>query len=140
MDVVALASLLNTSKIFSGVSMLLINLGSRHVIADLGIAHEKILTNEYVKVIIILAMFFVATRDIIISFCLTVLYIIIVDGLLHEKRPFSLIPERFKAGSPSKKEYDNACDVINKYKKINQELENKKSETYQNYLKNIKSI
>lgn len=140
MDIPGIITLLNTSKIFGGISMLLINLGSRHVIADLGFAHEKILTNEYVKVIIILAMFFVATRDIIISFCLTVLYIIIIDGLLHEKRSFCIIPEKFKKGSPSKNEYDKARQTVLTYETINRELEQKKSETYQNYLQTIKAI
>ena len=40
-------------------------------------------------------MFFVATRDLAISLLLTILYIIVIDGLLHEKRKFCIIPKEF---------------------------------------------
>ncbi len=40
-------------------------------------------------------MFFVATRDILAAFVLTILYIIIIDGLLHEKRKYCIIPKKY---------------------------------------------
>lgn len=81
---------LNDNKIMWGISMIMLNMGSKYVIGDLGKNHEKIMNNEWVKKIILLFMFFMATRDIVTSFMLAVLYIIIVDGMLHEKRNFSL--------------------------------------------------
>ncbi len=90
-----LLDLLNNNRIFWGVTMLLLNLGSRFVVADLGKFHETILANEYFKKIILFSMFFVATRDILAAFVLTILYIIIIDGLLHEKRKYCIIPKKY---------------------------------------------
>ena len=80
---------------FWGITMLLLNLGSRFIVADLGKFHETILANEYFKKLILFSMFFVATRDILAAFVLTILYIIVIDGLLHEKRKFCIIPKKY---------------------------------------------
>ena len=83
--------LLNNSKITAGVALLMMNLGAKYIQADLGKIHEKILSNTYVKKIIVFCMFFLATRDAAVSFLLTIIYIIIIDGVLHEDRKFCLI-------------------------------------------------
>lgn len=92
----ALIELLNNNKILWGVTMLMLNFGSRFVVADLGKFHEYILTNNIVKKLIVFSMFFVATRDIITAFLLTLIYIFVIDGLLHEKRKFCIVPKKFK--------------------------------------------
>jgi hypothetical protein len=91
-----LIGFLNNNKIVWGLTMLLLNLGSRFIVADLGKFHEALLTNEFVKKIILFSMFFVATRDIITAFLLTILYIFVIDGLLHEKRKFCIVPNKYK--------------------------------------------
>ena len=73
--------------------MLLLNIGSRYVVADLGKTHEKLLNNEIVKKIVVFCMFFIATRDVIVAFLLTLVYVVIIDGLLHEKRKFCIVPK-----------------------------------------------
>lgn len=92
----AFIELLNNNKILWGATMLLLNFGSRFVVADLGKFHESILANQFVKKIIVFSMFFVATRDIITAILLTLVYIFIIDGLLHEKRKFCIVPKKFK--------------------------------------------
>ncbi len=82
---------LNNNRILWGITMLMLNLGSRYVVADISKLQEKILMNEIVKKLIIFSMFFVATRDILTSFLLCVLYIIIIDGIFHENRKYSFI-------------------------------------------------
>lgn len=86
-------TLANNNKIIWGVTMLLLNVGAKYVIADLGLIHEKLLANEIAKKIVIFSMFFVATRDIITAFVLSVLYVIIIDGIFHESRNFSVVKE-----------------------------------------------
>lgn len=107
-------SYLNGNKFFWGVTMLFLNFGSRYVINDLGRIHEKILETELVKKIITFSLFFVATRDIIIAFVLTILYILIVDGVLHEKRKFSIVPKMFTT-NVSDDEYKKALDIVRRY-------------------------
>jgi len=105
---------LNNSKIMWGVTMILLNMGSRFIIADLGKAHEKLLQTEFVKKIILFSMFFVATRDIITAFILTVVYVIVVDGIFHEKSTYAVVKvDSPKASDAAQTEQDAYQTYIN---------------------------
>ena len=157
--------MLNGNKIIWGVTMLLLNVGSRYVIADLGKIHESVLSNEYFKKLIIFSMFFVATRDILTSFLLSILYVILIDGIFHEKRKFCIIPARYirAESNVSETQYLEAIKIIETYKKqasipqetiipqenvipqefvVLQEVKKNipRSLQYQHYTNNIKSI
>lgn len=133
MDTIAL---LNSNKILWGVSMLMMNAGSKYVIGDLGKFHERVLTNEIVKKLIVFAMFFVATRDILTSFILCVLYIVIVDGIFHEKRRFSVVPPDI-GGKVSEREYQQAKETIVMYQRQQDQPIQQDPQLYSNYLNNI---
>jgi uncharacterized membrane protein (DUF485 family) len=134
---------LNGNKFFWGVTMLLLNFGSRYVIGDLGKLHEQILGNEIVKKIITFSLFFVATRDVTIAFVLTILYVIIVDGLLHEKRKFCIVPNAWKgalsaptgvvvaeAKAATTEDYLRAKEIINTYEMQENKQDKKIYELY----------
>jgi hypothetical protein len=82
---------LATNKIFIGVAMLMTNLGSRFIIADVGKYHDEILSNALVKKVTVFCMFFIATRDVMTSIMLTFAFVIILDGLLNPKSPFNIL-------------------------------------------------
>lgn len=141
---------INSSKIFWGMSMLMLNFGARYVVADLGKTHEIILSHEITKKLIVLSLFFVATRDILMSFILTVAYIVVIDGILHEKRRFCLVPKSvvasgdttFKQNTVSKDDYVKAKNIIDRYeadqahaKEVN---DLNKKLMYVNYINNVK--
>ncbi len=88
-----LLSLANNNRVIWGLTMLLMNLGARYIAADLGKSHEKIFSSQFVKKLIIFSLFFVATRDILLSFLLSILYVIIIDGILHENSKFCIVPK-----------------------------------------------
>lgn len=114
-------ALLNNNKVLWGVTMVLMNIGSRYVIADLGKIHDSLLATEFVKKIIIFSIFFVATRDILIAFMLTISYIFIIDGILHEKRRFCIVPKKYinqVENKISKEEYLKAKSIVMKYEAI----------------------
>jgi len=90
---VELLSVANNNRIIWGLTMLLMNLGARYISADLGKSHEKILKSQVVKKLIVFSLFFVATRDILTSFIMAILYIIVVDGILHEDSKFCIVPK-----------------------------------------------
>ena len=131
--------LLNNSKIVTGLAMLLLNLGARYVQADLGKVHDMLLSNEYVKKIIVFSMFFVATRDIGIAFLLTIFYIIIIDGVLHEKRKFCLVPKKYiyqTNNNVTENDYKKAKEIIENFESIKtNSVEN--VDTYVNYINNL---
>jgi hypothetical protein len=136
--------ILNNSKIVAGVAMLLLNLGAKYVHADLGKVHEMLLSNEYIKKIIVFCMFFVATRDISIAFLLTIFYIIVVDGILYEKGKFCLVPKTYYNNKPDIPEsvYKKSKEIVTLYEsdpKKDLEDTNIKS-NYTNYISNISTL
>lgn len=106
-------AVLNQSKVMWGVSMLLLNFGARYVISDLGKVHELLLSSEIMKKVVVLSMFFVATRDLLTSFLLTVAYVIIIDGMLHEKRKICILPNTFITRADADVRPNNRFDFSN---------------------------
>lgn len=134
-------NLLNTNKIFWGVTMIMVNLGSRYVIGDLGKFHEFVLGQDIVKKIITFCLFFVATRDVMISFILTLVYIVVIDGMLHEKRNFCILPQKYKERFSSKiteEDYKKALNTIELYEKENKNI--KPKNVYELYKKSVQDI
>jgi hypothetical protein len=82
----------NNSKIAWGISMLVVNLGSRYVIMDLGQNHERILNSPLVKPMIVFSIVFMATRDFWVSLVMTLAFLVVFIGLLHEKSRFCCVP------------------------------------------------
>lgn len=114
-----LALVLNNNKIMWGVTMLLLNIGGKYIVADLGKFQEKMLANEYFKKVILFSLFFVATRDILIAFLLTVLYTLVVNGILNEKQKFSIVPNKYKEeylNSQKLQAYNANIKMLNKNK------------------------
>lgn len=127
-------------KIAAGLAMLTLNIGARYIQADLGKFHDLILSNVYIKKIIVFSLFFVATRDTAIAFLLTIFYIIVVDGVLHEKRRFSLIPSNMAAmqSNINASDYNKAKEIVRQYEAVQQESVSR--DYYSNYLSNLSAI
>ena len=148
LDIELLVNTINANKMLWGMSMLMLNFGARYVVADLGKTHEIILSHEITKKLIVLCLFFVATRDILMSFLLTVAYIVVIDGILHEKRKFCLVPKSIVASDTTSQQtistddYNKAKTIIAKYEsnKANNHDVNElsKKSMYLNYMNNIK--
>lgn len=89
-------SYLNQNAYFAGVSLLMLNVGSRYIMSDIGNFLESVLTHDLVKKVILFCMFFVATRNITTSLVLTVVFSVVIYGLFNEKSKYSLIPNKAK--------------------------------------------
>jgi hypothetical protein len=90
--------LAGNNKLVWGLTMLMMNLGARYIAADMGASHEIILNNHIAKKLIVFSLFFVATRDIPISVLMTILYVIVIDGLLHDKSKYCIVPKALLTG------------------------------------------
>ena len=129
--------------------MLLLQFGARYVLGDLGKAHEVLLSHNITKKLVVMAMFFVATRDIVVSFVLTIAYIVIIDGILHEDRQFSLVPSIIRQkivkdiGSKIPQEdYNKAKDIVKLYEaqqstEQDNYIQNTNDTSYLNYVTNV---
>lgn len=75
---------LATNKIFIGVAMIIMNLGSRFLITDINPEHEKIMKSALFKKIIMFCLVFIATRDIMTAIILTFAFSVVMGGLLNK--------------------------------------------------------
>jgi hypothetical protein len=80
---------LNTSTVFSGVMLLLLNVGSRFIIHEL--SHDDKEYSQYLilRRLAIFAVCFVGTKDLVTSVILTAAFVILSAGLFRGKGPFS---------------------------------------------------
>jgi hypothetical protein len=84
-----LVGILNTSTLFSGVMLLLLNVGSRFIIHEL--SHDDKEYSQYLilRRLAIFAVCFVGTKDLVTSVILTAAFVILSAGLFRGKGPFS---------------------------------------------------
>lgn len=81
----------NTNKIFIGMSLIMINIGSRYITQDFTEIQTKLMSSKVFKQLVLVCIFFTATRDILLSIILSFLFSAIVFGLLDEKKQFNLL-------------------------------------------------
>jgi hypothetical protein len=84
----------NNSKIVWATTMMLFNLGSKHVMGDVSPSQERILAHSATKHVVLFCMFFVATHDITTSVIMTFAFVVFFRVLFHEQSRFCILPER----------------------------------------------
>jgi hypothetical protein len=77
---------LNDNKFFLGIMMIVLNIGSRHLVDEFSTNPEEYSRNLVLRRIAIFAVCFVGTRDIVISIVLTAAFIIISTGVSLKSR------------------------------------------------------
>jgi len=93
---------LNSSKLFAGLMMIFLNIGSKFVTIELSSNQKQFLANSILRQVLVFAVAFVGTRDLLISLILTAVFTILVDGLLHETSPISILPKSFLSSDSTK--------------------------------------
>jgi len=87
---------LNGSKLFVGLMMIFLNIGSKFITIDLSETQKEFLTNSILRQVLIFAIAFVGTRDILVSLVVTAVFTILVDGLFHENSPIGILPKSIR--------------------------------------------
>ena len=111
---------LNKNKIFIGVSMLLLNLGSRFLIEELSETQEDLFNNKVFRRIVLFCVIFIATKDITTSFLLTGAFIVFVQGLFNEDSKYCIMRKstfQNQNNKVSKEEYLKCKKTVEKYEK-----------------------
>jgi hypothetical protein len=80
---------LNTSTVFSGIMLLLLNVGSRFIVHELSHDDNEYSQNLLLRRLTIFAVCFVGTKDLVTSLILTAAFVILSAGLFRGKGPFS---------------------------------------------------
>ena len=78
--------ILNDNKFFLGIMLLVLNIGSRHLVDEFSTNPEEYSRNFVLRRLAIFAVCFVGTRDLITSILLTAGFIIISTGVSARSR------------------------------------------------------
>lgn len=78
--------IVNDSKLFLGIVMIVLNIGSRYLVDEFSVNPDEYTRNIILRRIAIFAVCFAATRDIITSMILTAGFIIIASGVSSKSR------------------------------------------------------
>jgi hypothetical protein len=81
---------INTNPYFIGLMMLLLNLGGRFLGMEISKEQEKFFQQPWVRRALIFTVLFVATRNVIVAFIMTIFVVLIMTVLLNENSAFYL--------------------------------------------------
>lgn len=103
----------NDSKLFLGIMLIVLNIGSRHLVDEFSSNVEEYQRNLVLRRIAVFAVCFVGTRDMIISLVLTAAFIIISTGVSMKNREGMTVkkvdPVESKADQPA---YDTKTPLL----------------------------
>ena len=89
-------NVLNNSKIFAGIMIIILQICSRFVTIRLSKSMESYLKYTFSKQILIFAIAWMGTRDIYTSLVIAFLFTFLMDGLCNEDSNYCLLPNNFK--------------------------------------------
>jgi hypothetical protein len=87
---------LNDSKFFAGLIILTMNIGSKYITVDLSKTQENYIKYSLGRQILIFAIIWMGTRDIVTSLIMTIIFILFADYLFNEHSRYCIIPEKYK--------------------------------------------
>ena len=116
---------LSTNKLFIGLMMIFMNLGSRFIEIKLTKGQEMIFKN-IAREVLIFTIAFMGSRDIVIALILTAVFIILSNFVFNENSKYCMLPAKYKKienvmdlnndGKVSEEELEKAYEVLKKAK------------------------
>jgi len=117
---------MNNSKIFAGFMIIILNIASKFVNIRLSRSMESYLKYTFSRNVLVFAMAWMGTRDIITAGFITILFAICTEYLFNEKSQLCCLSKSFQdyhiekfENSVSEEDYQNAVKVIEKYEEQN---------------------
>jgi hypothetical protein len=95
----AILSSFNTNPYFIGIMMLFLNLGGRFLIMEVSKEQERFFQNPWVRRLLIFTVLFVATRNVLVAFVMTLFVILIIGFLFNENSALYIYSGRSSGGS-----------------------------------------
>ena len=121
------ADKINNSKLFAGLVMIMLNIGSKYITIKLSKSQEEYLKNSIARQLLIFSIIWMGTREVILSIFITASFIVLTDHLFNEESNYCVIPTFLKNhahildanndGFISKDEIENAMKTIKKAEK-----------------------
>ena len=119
----------NSNPYFIGFMMLLLNLGGRHLATGLTPEQDKFFQHPWFRRLLIFVIFFVGTRNIISSFFLTIIFILLLGYLFNDQSQLYLfnpnIPDQKKKEEVKKEEPPKPNGLTPEEQEIHKKLSDK---------------
>jgi|TARA_B110001469_G_C9635147_1_gene318314 hypothetical protein len=106
---------LNNNKYFTGIMMIILNLGSRFLVMELSESQEQMLSNKIIRRFVVFTVVFIATKDIYVSLIITAIFIVLVSGLFNENSKYCIVTKPV-ISQVTADEYKDAVKIIKLYK------------------------
>ena len=87
---------LNKNTYFAGLVMITLNIGSRYVDLNLGDSVEMFIKQNITREILIFAIFWMGTRDILTASILTAVFVIVTQFLMNTSSTMCILPQNYK--------------------------------------------
>jgi len=128
---------LDNSKLFAGIVMILLNVGSKFIAIQFSQSTEQYLKMNISKQILVFAMAWLGTREIYPSLLLTAAFVILSEHLFNEESPYCIVPHKYRVlqklidtnddGQVSEVELNEAIKVLEKSKREKLRAQQKES-------------
>tara|TARA_B100000700_G_scaffold326920_1_gene439908 strand:- start:2485 stop:2850 length:366 start_codon:yes stop_codon:yes gene_type:complete len=112
---------LDNNKLLAGISIVMLNIGSRYLVLDLSENTKQLLQLSIIRRITLFCIFYLGTRNFKMSILLTAGFVIISAGLFNEDSKFCVLPQTGKPKKEKEKkpvsmeEYKSALETVNNY-------------------------
>ena len=137
---------INESKFFIGLSMILLNIGSKYVDFKFTKSQEQLLRNGIAREILIFTIVFMGTRDILYAILLTAAFVILSEHVFNEKSRYCLVSKKIKQinalidtdkdGIITPEEEQRALDTLKKAERNRDKNMQHKFSSYLNHINN----
>jgi len=96
----------NGNLYFVGIMMLILNLGGRFIAMEISKEQEQFFQHPWVRRFLIFVVLFVATRNLLVSFWLTIVVVLTLGYLFNENSAFCILGKGGAAGATCAKAAD----------------------------------
>jgi hypothetical protein len=134
---------LNNSKLFAGLIMILLNVGSKFIPIQFSRSTEEYMKLSISKQILVFAMAWMGTRDIYASLGLTIVFTVLSEHLFNEDSKLCIVPKKYRViarldanndGEVSETELATAISLLEKAKREKQRKNQKEAFTKFEYM------
>jgi hypothetical protein len=109
---------INSSKIFAGLVVVILNISSKYVNIRLSKSMESYLKHNFSRNIMVAAILWMGSRDIYVTLMLTAIFVLFADFLFNDDSFMCVIPESIKqqhiemADKPTEDEIKKAREIV----------------------------
>jgi hypothetical protein len=114
---------INESKVFAGIIIILLNVGGKLIPITLSKSAEHIIKSKVSRDIIVFAISWMGTRDVLTAIFLTIFFIVLSDYLLNHDSRYCVIPHKHRiipikdTDEVTDEELNAAINILEKSKK-----------------------